>query len=125
LLWANDLTSSSKIKVGQTLVILPVSGVTHIVRSGDTISEIAKSYKAKSDDILSFNGLSNEGDIYIGDILIIPGGVITAKAPSAPTQKSVADNFFIFPTQGTITQGLHWYNAVDTANKCGTAEEII
>ena len=42
LLWANDLSKNSTIKVGQSLVVLPVSGVMHIVKSGDTISEISK-----------------------------------------------------------------------------------
>ena len=38
---ANNLTSSSKLKVGQKLVILPVSGVLHYVKAGDTITGIA------------------------------------------------------------------------------------
>jgi murein DD-endopeptidase MepM/ murein hydrolase activator NlpD len=41
--------------------------------------------------------------------------------PLINIQAPLADNFFIFPTQGRITQGLHFYNAVDTANKCGTS----
>jgi len=120
LLWANDLSKNSKIKVGQKLVILPVSGIIHIVKSGDTLSEISKAYKSKTSDIVSFNDLSNEGDIFIGDILVVPNGVISTKAPSAPSQAPIASSFFIFPTEGKITQGLHFYNAIDVANKCGT-----
>ena len=121
LLWANDLTNSSTIKVGQSLTILPTDGVLHVVKSGDTISAIAQTYKAKSDDIIAFNSLANQDDIYIGDILIIPGGTMPKKAiPLINNQVPLADNFFIFPTQGHITQGLHYFNAVDTANKCGT-----
>ncbi len=121
LLWVNELTSSSKIKVGQGLIILPISGVLHVVRAGDTISEIAKKYKAKSDNIIAFNDFTNEGDIYIGDILIVPEGVIPPKSsPQINIQAPLADNFFIFPTEGKITQGLHYYNAVDVGNKCGT-----
>lgn len=123
LLWANDLTTSSTIKVGQTLVVLPIDGVLHIVKSGDTIGEIAKKYKVEQNNIITFNDLTNENDIYIGDILIVPAGVMPKKA--APiinnNQTPLADNFFILPTEGRITQGLHFYNAVDTANKCGTA----
>lgn len=121
LLWANDLTSSSTIKVGQTLTILPIDGVLHVVKSGDTISAIAQTYKAQSGDIISYNSLANQDDIYIGDILIVPGGVMPKKAsPVINNQIPLADNFFIFPTQGRISQGLHFYNAVDVANKCGT-----
>lgn len=122
LLWANELTSSSKIKVGQGLIILPTSGLLHVVKSGDTISEVAKKYKAKTDDIVAFNDLTNEGDIYIGDILVVPGGVVPPKAsPQINIQAPLADNFFIFPTEGKITQALHYYNGVDIANKCGTS----
>ena len=121
ILWANELTSSSTIKVGQTLVILPVSGILYAVKSGDTISEIATKYKVKPDDMIAFNDLTSENDIYIGDILIVPGGTMPKKAsPIINIQAPLADNFFIFPTQGRITQGLHFLNAVDTANKCGT-----
>jgi len=122
LLWANSLTSASTIKVGQTIVILPVDGIIYIVKSGDTISDLSKKYKSKIDDVVAFNGLSDEGDIYIGDVLVLPNGVMPPKA-TGPVHVEVplADNFFIFPTQGHISQGLHYYNAVDTSNKCGTA----
>lgn len=119
LLWANNLSKNSTLKVGQALTILPVSGVAHVVKSGDTIGDIGKTYKAKTDDIITFNNLAGELDIFIGDILIVPDGVMPPKPiPSSGT--SIADNFFIYPTEGKITQGLHWYNAIDVANKCGT-----
>lgn len=119
LLWANDLSRGAALKVGQTLVVPPVSGVIYAVRSGDTISDMAKTYKAKADDIIAFNNLSGEGDIFIGDVLIIPGGTMPSRAlPSVQAQ--LADNFFIYPAEGQISQGLHYYNAVDLANKCGT-----
>ena len=120
ILWANNISKNSALKAGQSIVVLPVSGVVHVVRSGNTIGEIAKIYKAKVDDIVSFNNLSNEADIFLGDILIIPDGTMPAKAaPSAP-QTAVPDSFFIYPAEGIITQGLHYFNAVDLANKCGS-----
>lgn len=120
ILWANSLTKNSTLKVGQTLVILPVSGLVHIVKSGDTIMQIAKKYKAKTEDIVSFNNLTSEGDIYIGDILVVPNGTMPQNTTSIGSQVPVASSFFINPTEGQITQSLHWYNAVDIANKCGT-----
>ena len=121
LLWANDLTSFSTIKVGQSLTVLPVDGVLHIVKSGDTIFGIAQAYKAKMDDVIAYNDLANQDDIYIGDILIVPGGVIPKKSsPIIINRIPLADNFFIFPVQGRITQGLHYYNAVDIGAKCGS-----
>lgn len=123
LMWANDLTSSSKIKVGQSLVILPTDGVLHMVESGDTMTDIAKTYSSTEGEIISYNELANEDDIYIGDILIIPSGVMPKKASStlsSASQVALADNYFIYPTYGIVTQGLHYYNAIDVANNCGT-----
>ncbi|MFH1968609.1 MAG: LysM peptidoglycan-binding domain-containing protein [bacterium] len=120
LLLANDITSSSVIKVGQTLVVLPVDGILHIVSSGDTVSGIAQTYKTEQDDVIAFNNLANQGDVYIGDILIVPGGIMPKKSVPRVNQVPLADNYFIFPAQGKISQGLHYYNAVDIANKCGT-----
>ncbi|MCX6719778.1 MAG: peptidoglycan DD-metalloendopeptidase family protein, partial [Candidatus Staskawiczbacteria bacterium] len=101
--------------------ILPTDGVLHVVKSGDTASVIAQKYKSKTEDIIAFNGLANQDDIYVGDILIVPGGAMPKKAaPLINNQVPLADNYFIFPTQGHITQGTHYYNAIDVANSCGT-----
>lgn len=115
LLWANDLNKNSNIKPDQKLIILPVSGVIHHVKSGDTLSGIAKTYKGKVEEIVAFNELLNENDIYIGDILIVPDGIFPAQAQPAPTSIPLTDSQFIVPVSSPhiITQGLHWYNAVD------------
>jgi len=123
LLWANDLSQVSKIKTGQNLIILPVSGVLHYVKAGDTISEIAKKYKADSQDIVSFNELLSEDDIFIGDILIIPGGTMPSQPKTIYAEQiPVASSYFICPIASPcrITQGLHFSNAIDFSNgKCG------
>ena len=127
LLWANNLNRTSVIKPGQKLVILPVSGVVYHVKKGDTIGGIAQTYKGKVSEIVAFNELPEEGDIFIGDILIIPNGVQPAPSYSPPSNYSqvpLASSYFIPPVVSSyrITQWLHWYNAVDFANNgdsCG------
>ncbi len=123
ILWANDLTSKSTIKTGQKLIILPVSGVVYNIKKGDTLSQIAKTYKGDLSEIIAFNELSNEGDIFIGDILIIPEGKMPASAKSnsyVASQIPLGSSYFICPTATCyITQGLHWYNAIDFGAKCG------
>ena len=125
ILWANNLTSKSVIQPGQKLIILPVSGVLHHVKKGDTLSKIAILYEANIEDIIAFNDLSEEGDIYVGDILIIPGGKKPAKKSYLVRNTKtipVASSYFIPPVSSPyrITQGLHWYNAVDFANSGGS-----
>lgn len=82
ILWANDLRNKELLRVGQKLVILPVSGVLHRVRKGDTILRIAQAYGVEASAIVEGNGLSDAGLIREGDILIVPGGVREAVAPS-------------------------------------------
>jgi len=120
--WANDIPGST-IVPGQNLIILPVNGVMHSVESGDTVSEIANDYNTKASEIISFNNLSDGADIYIGDVLIVPGGEMPAQ-PRIYQKIPLASSYFIYPTTGEVSQGAHWpprYNAVDIANQCGAA----
>ncbi|MDD3102019.1 MAG: LysM peptidoglycan-binding domain-containing protein [Patescibacteria group bacterium] len=82
ILAANNLTlrSANLIRPGQTLSILPIDGLTHKVKSGETLDQIARKYKASINDIVDFNGLADASDILANDILIIPYG----SQPSAP-----------------------------------------
>ncbi|MFH1575652.1 MAG: M23 family metallopeptidase [Candidatus Nealsonbacteria bacterium] len=122
LLWANDLTSSSLLRIGQKLVILPTSGTVHHVKNGDTLSDIAKTYKSTTEKIIVFNNLTAEGDIYIGDILIVPDGIMPPPTTYTSQLVPMAASYFICPISAPcrVTQGLHWYNAIDFSHgKCG------
>ncbi|XOA42703.1 MAG: LysM peptidoglycan-binding domain-containing protein [Candidatus Nealsonbacteria bacterium] len=122
ILWANDLQKTT-IQPGQKLIIPPLSGIIHHVKSGDTVSAIAKNYKAKTEEIVSFNQLSGEADIFIGDILVVPNGVMPSPTvQTASTWVPLGKSYFICPISlpCRITQGLHWYNAIDFSHgKCG------
>lgn len=80
LLWANNLTlaDATRIKIGEKLVILPVSGVRHIIKKNETVSSIAKKYSADAAKILSFNGMKNGDSLEIDSVLVIPDGKIPA-----------------------------------------------
>lgn len=122
LMWANELTHTVLIRPGQKLIIPPVTGIIHHVKVGDTISEISGTYKAKAEEIVSFNGLSSEADILIGDILIIPNGKMPVTIQYARTWVPLSKSYLMCPISSPcrITQGLHWYNAIDFSHgKCG------
>ena len=133
LLWANELNRSSVINPGQKLVILPVSGVIHHVGNKDTLGEIAETYGAKTREVIAFNNLSEEGEIFVGDILVIPDGVKPSRSQVVSSQAisydriPVASSYFIAPISPPykITQGLHWYNAIDFANIGGSCGKPI
>ena len=130
--WANDLTSGT-IHEGQTLVILPVSGIRHKVAKGDTVDSLAKKYTAQPDEIRAHNDIS--GDLAVGEELLIPNGTIAA-AP-APAKKAVVrsgsgagatvsaggpaiSGYYIRPASGIVTQGIHGYNGIDIGAPSGT-----
>jgi len=122
--WANDIDGG--ITPGQTLVILPVTGVKHIVTKNDTVDSLAKKYNAHAEEIADFNAIFG-GKLVIGEEVIIPDAEPTAKSPSAvksPTEKSSGvstSGYFIWPVGGGVkTQGIHGYNAVDIGAKTGT-----
>jgi LysM repeat protein len=133
ILWANDLAKGAVLKPGQKLIIPPVTGIVHYAAAGDTVAKIAQTYKASAQDIIAFNELAGEDDVFIGDVLVIPGGKMPqAVVPSkilaqAPTQSAAAGvtltgNYFLCPVGAPCrkTQGLHFRNAVDlTAGYCG------
>ncbi len=95
LLWANDLTQKSTIKPGQKLLILPVSGVMHLVKKGDTVGSIAEKYKTDPEKVIGFNDLSGDGDIVVKEVLIIPDGKLPSVSivQEAPPSLSTS-NFY-------------------------------
>lgn len=123
--WANDI-SRGLIQPGQTLVILPISGVRHTVSSGDTLQSIAKKYKADATEIARYNHLTEGANLAVGDIVLVPDGEIAvppaAKRPAALRGAGgpVYEGYYLRPILGgRKTQGLHGYNGVDLATYLG------
>lgn len=126
--WQNSLTGD-KIKIGQNLEILPVTGIAHKVIKGDTVYSIAKKYDSDPQAVVDFpfNSFANDEtfELAIGQTVIVPDGVMP-KAGVAPRARQitpdagtvVASGQFVWPTQGTITQYFSWYHpGVDIANR--------
>lgn len=135
--WANDLTEDT-IKPGQTLKILPVTGVSYVVKSGDTLKSVAKNNSAESQAIVDFpfNDVPDDFSLKVGQLLIIPDGSppeakvrpslrpqpryleqYLAEGPLPPAFSAPGGAEFIWPTKGVITQYFSWYHpAIDIAN---------
>ena len=123
--WANNLKQGDKIKIGDTLVILPVSGVQHEVQKGDTAKSVAKKYKSDAQDIIVYNNLPADGSLEVGATIIIPDAEL-APVPGAPARVHGAGGpnlagYYMRPIfGGRKSQGLHGFNGVDLADSCGT-----
>jgi murein DD-endopeptidase MepM/ murein hydrolase activator NlpD len=132
IIWENNLKSVGAIKVGQILKILPVSGVKHTVKRGETIYSIAKDFQVDAQNIIDypFNTFANDETFSLsaGQELIIPDGIkpkevvidrtrYTARTV-APIPGVVGEGNFMWPTSGAISQRYAWYHqAVDIANR--------
>ena len=72
----NNLTTTS-LKVGQKLKVYPPTktssggSITHTVKSGDNLWDIAKKYDVSVEQIRKLNGLSSNAVLKIGQKLII------------------------------------------------------
>jgi len=73
LFWANEIEDIDDIKPGDTIFILPVSGLKYKVKSGDTIDKIAKEHEVDKVDIIAYNELPANGELKKGEEIIIPG----------------------------------------------------
>jgi murein DD-endopeptidase MepM/ murein hydrolase activator NlpD len=145
VLAANNLKKGATLRVGQNLVILPITGVPYTVQKGDTLAGIAKRYGGDVNEIIAYNGI--EGDtVAVGAKLIIPNGEVPATATVRTTSASAkstaskgstglfANNpkepahnvgapgsvsevaYYISPLSRYVrTQGIHGYNGVDLA----------
>lgn len=129
VLWQNGLVENESIKPGETLEILPVTGVSHKVQKGDTIYSIAKKYDASSQAIVDYpnNTFVNDEtfELAIGQAVVVPDGVKPNARQTSPRRRRitpdagtvVASGSFVWPAGGRITQNYVWYHrGIDIAN---------
>ena len=133
LVWANNLSGKS-IQLGQTLTILPISGIAHTAKKGDTLKSIAKKYKTDVSELALFNDLNETDSISEGFIVTIPEGETVVvpsaagKIPEKTFKTTLAHDtngpdfpgYYMRPTNGIKTQGLHGYNSIDIGSPSGT-----
>ncbi len=135
IMWQNNLKTVDAIKVGQLLEILPITGVEHKVKRGETIYSIAKYYNVDAQNIIDypFNTFTNDEtySLAAGQTLLVPDGIkpseviidtlrysVKSVAPAVPGV--VGEGQFNWPTVGIISQKFSWYHSgVDIANRSG------
>jgi LysM repeat protein len=142
ILSANDLSSASKLHVGDKLIILPITGIDYTVKKGDTLATIAKAYGGDPSEIANYNGV-DDSTLVVGATILVPNGEIPAshvavtvssgrssskiRVGNEPAHnvgpQGTADQiaYYIAPLSSYVeTQGIHGYNAVDLAASSGT-----
>jgi murein DD-endopeptidase MepM/ murein hydrolase activator NlpD len=130
VIWANNLKGINDVHVGDTLIILPISGVKRTIVKGDTLKSIANKFGADATEIAQFNGLDPALALEVGSTIIIPGAELAPTTSVAPRKSSSSHKvgkepylggsgadqpgYYSNPLPGAIvTQGIHGWNAVD------------
>jgi LysM repeat protein len=130
VLWQNNLTATSKIKQGDVLDILPITGISHKVNKGDTVYSIAKRYDVDPQAVVNFpfNTYVNDEtfDLAIGQTVVVPEGIKPTEVRTTPRIRNttpdagtvVASGQFVWPASGSISQPFVWYHTgLDIANR--------
>jgi murein DD-endopeptidase MepM/ murein hydrolase activator NlpD len=127
VIWANGQEDAPDVlRIGQELTILPVSGVYHTAKKGDTVKNIATRYKVDPSVITSYvgNNLKPPFDLNAGDKIIVPGGqkpivqrqVTPLVQAPAPIGAATGSGIFGWPTAGYISQKFwNGHPAIDIA----------
>ncbi|MBX3012025.1 MAG: peptidoglycan DD-metalloendopeptidase family protein [Caldilineaceae bacterium] len=133
IIWANPEIERSpdRISIGDQVKILPINGVLHVVKSGDTISSLATRYKVETTAITGYKGNNLNGDaaaLVVGGEIIVPGGqkptaaqqVVTTYTAAVPASAARGSGAFLWPTSGSITQK-YWsgHAAIDIGSWMG------
>jgi len=103
LLWANNINASDidKIKVGEQLTILPVSGLLYTTVAGDTVQGVADSFNVSVQKIRDQNKISGD-DLPAGTQLVLPGVKKFVAKPSGAVPNYAGDNNYYV---GTVAAG--------------------
>lgn len=129
--WANDLTNDN-ISVGDSLKIIPVTGIAYKVAKGDSVYSIAKKLDSDAQKIVDFpfNDFANPETFSLveGQILIVPDGVKPADQPTIRRQVYIASGpvtisglGLTWPAHGIVSQFASWYHmAIDIATSVGS-----
>ena len=108
ILWGNDwLSSAGVLRIGDTLNILPVDGVLHTAKEGDTLDKLQILHGTSTQEIFEYIGndfdLTQPAQLKAGQEIIVPGGrspIIWSEAqpPSAQTESKYSGTY---PNLGT------------------------
>lgn len=118
--WANGVNADADLTVGKELKILPVSGVSYTVQSGDTVEMIAAKFKGDVAVVKEFNDLDVKAFAAGTEIVIPDGTPASARATSTVARRSTtsaSDNSYYGGRNGgsfanTYTRGqCTWYVA--------------
>lgn len=122
LINANPEVRSRALQIGQSLTVLPVSGILYRLKDGETIESVANTFHVPVRQLQEFNRSVNLASASAGTAIVVPGVAAADIALAGGTGSNLRSipGYFIQPVDGWNWGILHKQNAVDIANACGT-----
>jgi murein DD-endopeptidase MepM/ murein hydrolase activator NlpD len=132
IMWSNGRLEDNPdlLSLGQELVVLPTSGVYHIVQEGDTVESLAQKYQVGVSAITDYelNGLKEPYELTPGMALVVPGGekpyipkFVHRYTGPVPEDAASGSGNFVWPASGYITQKFWSHHpAIDIGAPKGT-----
>lgn len=128
ILWANDIDNVDSIMPGDTIFILPVSGIQYVVKKGDTIDSIAAKYKGSKDKIIAFNDLPANGELEEGKTIVVPDGQGETAQPKPATETDNTGGLqrrqYANEAGGAPQVSSGWKDKSDDAGKAGNGHKF-
>ena len=87
----SNLVDADRIRIGDELLVLPISGLLYQVQDGDSVDGIAEKFGLEVGPILEFNFLDLDSPIELGMQILLPGaGPAYAPAAAQPGAPRIA-----------------------------------
>ncbi len=133
IIWANDKLEEDPdfLDLGQKLIVPPVPGVLHAMKSGDILADVAKKYKGELRTMLEleYNNLASATTVPVsGTKIMIPGGekayqprLVYIGGLAVMVNAPKGGGRFMWPTSGYISTFFGGGHAgIDIAGPLGT-----
>jgi murein DD-endopeptidase MepM/ murein hydrolase activator NlpD len=96
---------------------LPADERIHVIKRGDTIYSLARTYAVNPQEILNLNGINDDGRILVGQKIRIPGTITTASvsSPSDSQRQTLVDHLV---TKGETLYGIARQYGISLSTLC-------
>ncbi len=116
----NEMQNWNRLRPGDRVKVLTMSGLIHKVAPGDEAEAVANKHGVDLIDFLAVNGLQKGQSLPVGEDLILPGA-----RPQREAVLAARGELYRWPTRGRLTSpfGYRWgsfHSGIDIATSTGT-----
>jgi len=102
LVMENNLWNANSVRSGMMINVLPVDGISHLVKKADTVASVAKKYKVEVEVIMRQNQLEEGQELLADTALIIPGAKKATPARYVPAPAAASNYRYAGASSGRL-----------------------